>query len=193
MTWRNLLLYGYPRSWREEYGEELAGILAQTRLTPRLVGNVVTNGVRQHLRRDDPWKLCGAGLALWILMARPLLAAFGAHGPVFVLKSFAFWYAVAGFLIVSVAGAMTVVRCKSGVWRATAASLKATLMGQGAVTIIYVPILRAWGTTQYLGHNYYFWFGKTLVCNIAISIVFGLAGAAFGHRWTQMHTDKRIA
>ena len=182
MTWRNLLLHVYPRSWRQEYGEELAGILAQTRLTPRLLADVSMNGVRQHLRRDDPWKICGAALAFWILMARPLLAMFGTHRLVFILQAFEFWYAVTGFLLVSTAGALTVTRKKSGVWAASVASLKATLVGQCVLTAFYVPDLLAWGTNQYLGHSWYFWFGKTLVYNIAVSIVFGFAGA-FSAYW----------
>jgi hypothetical protein len=53
----------YPRSCREEYGEELAGILAHRRLTPAVVADVLLNGVRQHVGRDVPWKICGAVLA----------------------------------------------------------------------------------------------------------------------------------
>jgi hypothetical protein len=55
----------YPRSWREEYGEEFAGLLAQRRLTFAVAADVLAGALRQHLRRDDPWKICGAGLFLW--------------------------------------------------------------------------------------------------------------------------------
>jgi hypothetical protein len=65
MTLRDVLLRAYPRSWRYEDGEELAGVLAQKRLTLGVVADVVGNGVRQHLYRDEPWKICGAGLVLW--------------------------------------------------------------------------------------------------------------------------------
>ena len=37
MSWRNLLLRAYPRSRRDEYGDELAGVLAQRRLTTGVV------------------------------------------------------------------------------------------------------------------------------------------------------------
>jgi hypothetical protein len=163
MTGRNLLLYAYPRSWREEYGEELAGILATRRLTARLVADVVTSGARQHLRHDDPWKLCGAGLALWILMAGPLWDAFGV------------WYVLAGFMIVSAAAALTVVRRRTGVWKATAASAKAAIVGQYAITTLYLNDLIRWGS-EYLRHRLFMW-GETVVFTMAISTVFGFAGA----------------
>jgi hypothetical protein len=65
MTLRTLLVWAYPRSWREEYGEELAGILAQQALSVTVVADVLAAAIRQHVRRDDPWKICGAGLFLW--------------------------------------------------------------------------------------------------------------------------------
>ena len=49
MSWRNLLVRSYPRSWREEYGEELAGVLAQKRPAVRLVADVLGNGIWRRI------------------------------------------------------------------------------------------------------------------------------------------------
>ena len=70
MTCRKLLLLAYPRSWRDEYGEELAGLLASKRLTFAAVADILGSALTQHFRRDDPWKICGAGLALWFIRTR---------------------------------------------------------------------------------------------------------------------------
>ena len=53
---RSLLLRAYPRSWREEYGEELAAILAQTKLTPGVMGDVLINAALQRWRLAEAWK-----------------------------------------------------------------------------------------------------------------------------------------
>ncbi|HUB77826.1 MAG TPA: hypothetical protein VMB03_03465 [Bryobacteraceae bacterium] len=65
MTLRNILVRAYPRSWREEYGEELGAMLGQRAVSVGVVADVLAGAFRQHLRRDDPWKICGAFLFLW--------------------------------------------------------------------------------------------------------------------------------
>ena len=65
MTLRDILVRAYPRSWRKEYGEELAGVLGQRALSVGVVADVLAGALRQHLRRDAPWKICGAFLFLW--------------------------------------------------------------------------------------------------------------------------------
>ena len=56
MTLRELLLRAYPRSWRQEYGEEMADILAQSRLNLALMSNVLRSAAIQRWRRTEPWK-----------------------------------------------------------------------------------------------------------------------------------------
>ena len=65
MTLRNLLLRAYPRSWRDEYGEELAGILRKRPLTPSAAADILRGAARQRLSRGSPWKICAVSLALW--------------------------------------------------------------------------------------------------------------------------------
>jgi hypothetical protein len=43
-----LLVALYPRRWREEFGEEFAALLEETRLTPRAVVDVVVQAARLH-------------------------------------------------------------------------------------------------------------------------------------------------
>jgi hypothetical protein len=45
-----LLLLTYPRRWREEYGPELEALLVTSTLTPRVVVNVLWNGLWQRGR-----------------------------------------------------------------------------------------------------------------------------------------------
>jgi hypothetical protein len=121
MTLRNFLLRAYPRSWREEYGEELAAVLAQERLTPGVVADVLGNGARQRLLRDEPWKICGAGL----LFRNTADFVAGRSVP---YAAFARSY-VAGFLLLFLAGAWTFLRERSGVGSAAVAAAAAAFFG----------------------------------------------------------------
>jgi hypothetical protein len=42
------LLALYPKAWRRTYGEEYAALLEQTRLTPRVVLDVLAQGAKLH-------------------------------------------------------------------------------------------------------------------------------------------------
>jgi len=172
MTLRNLLLRAYPRSWRYEYGEELAGILAQKRLTLAVMADVVGNGARQHLYRDEPWKICGVGLVLWN-------SADFAAGSSLPYASFVRLY-LAGFLFLFVAGAWTVLRKKSGVWRGAAASITVALIGlcpDVAIALLGLPRQRP----------------TPLVSNLMASILFGFAGAALARVFAGLRKDPREA
>jgi len=173
MTWRNLLLRAYPRSRRDEYGEEFAGILAQRRLTPGVAADVLVNALRQHFHRDAPWTICGVGLALWILMAKLAILFYP-------YRTFLLWYWSAGLLIVLAAGAWTVRRSKVGILAATTASAKAALIGQAGTVVLYIPVLLREGAYSFRGHGIYYWFLYTLAMNLALSLVFGFAGALLG-------------
>jgi hypothetical protein len=173
MTGRNLLLRAYPRCWRDEYGEELAGILAESRLTFGVTMDVLINALRQHFRRDAPWKICGVGLALWLLMYR-LVAVFS-HD-----RTFQLCYFSAGLLIVLVAGAWTERRSKVGILAATAASAKAAVIGQAGTVVLYLLALPRESAYSFRGHGIYYWFLYTLAINLTLSLVFGFAGALLG-------------
>jgi len=179
MTLRNLLLRAYPRSWRDEYGEELAGVLAQKRLTPGVVADVLGNGVRQHLFRDEPWKICGAGLALWNLTVL-LLAA----GRFFTTRPTFMWCYMAGFLVLFVAGAWTVLQKKTGVWRATAASAKAALAGHSSDAVGFFFMLRNGGAR---------WIPHSFEINLVLCLLFGFAGAALARLFGGLRKEPREA
>jgi hypothetical protein len=170
MTWRELLLRAYPRSWRDEYGEELAGLLAAKRLSFAVMADVLGGAARQHLHRDDPWKICGAGLLCWILLMKPVAVL--THSRAAVL-----WFGSAGLLLLFGAGAWTGLKTRSGIWGATRASAKAAVFGEIGVVLLYLDVVRQMGATLVQGHTIYFWCGKTLAVNMAFSLVFGLAGA----------------
>ncbi len=173
MTLRDLLLRTYPRAWRDEYGPEMAGILAHKRLTPALVANVLASSVRQNLH-PDPWKICALGLAMWtsglILGAREGLVP---------ASDFVFWY-VAGQLFLFAASGWTVLRKNSGIWMATASSFKAALVPDATcVLIASVNMLRYWGLSNPVhGHSVHYWILKNLVISFLVVLLFGLAGAS---------------
>ena len=173
MILRNLLVRAYPRSWRHEYGEELAGILAQSRLTPGVAADVLVNALTQHFHRDALWEICGAGLALWFLMYR-LVAVFS-HDRTLQLSYFS-----AGLLIVLVAGAWTVARSKARILAAGAASAKAAVIGQAGVVVLYLLVLPWESAYSFRGHGIFYWALYTLAINLALSLVFGFAGALLG-------------
>jgi hypothetical protein len=180
MTLRNLLLRAYPRSWRSEYGEELAGVLTQKRLTLRVVADVLGGGARQHLFRDEPWKICAAALALWNLTVLSLAAArfFIATRPTLL------WCYMAGFLVLFVAGAGTVLRKNSGIWRATAASAKAALVGHSPDIVLFLGMLRNGGGR---------WILRTSEFNLVFALAFGLTGAALARLFVNLRKQPREA
>jgi hypothetical protein len=173
MILQNLLLRAYPRSWREEYGEELAGILAPRRLTPGIAADVLLNALKHHFHRDAPWKICGVGLALWFLMYR-LVAVFNHSRP------FLLWYWSAGLLIVLAAGAWTVARSKARILAAAVASAKAAAIGQAGMVVLYLLALSRESAYSFQGHGIYYWFLYTLAINLALSLMFGFGGALLG-------------
>ena len=179
MTVRNLLLRAYPRTWRDEYGEELAGVLAQRRLTFAVVADVLANGARQHLYRDDPWKICGTGLLMWTSTVVLFAAA-----RLFTYPSF-LWCYMAGFLFLFAAGAWTMLRQKSGVWRATVASAKAALIGHSPDVAMYAAMFR--------GGAHSWMLAKTFAITLLLSLLFGLAGAVLGRFITALRRGLRAA
>ncbi len=164
MNFRKLLLNMYPRSWRAEYGEEFAGILATRRLTPAIVLDVLGGAVRQRLTRTEPWILCGAALSLWTV----LLPFFAFPTEVGIML---FW--AAGLLLIGGLGART---------RSMPAVLKAACAGQLGFCGLYLLAVLRMGSRPFLGHTIHFWFAKTMALNLAACLIFGLAGTAFA-RW----------
>jgi hypothetical protein len=59
-----LLLRLYPRSWRKEYGVELADMLKARPLTARVCGDVVRSAMWQRLRAAQPATFVG----LWLML-----------------------------------------------------------------------------------------------------------------------------
>jgi hypothetical protein len=172
MTWRNLLLRAYPRAWRGEYGEELAGILARKRLSVSVVADVLGNGARQRLYLDEPWKICGAGLFAWTCLW------------VFVGPRASYPWNVGVLAAAMGTGARTVLRGNCGEWEASAASVKAVLAG--VLPAVLAVVWRA------LAHDHYsvqaLWPPRTslnffpwaVAAGLVESALFGLAGAMLG-------------
>lgn len=185
MTIRDLLVRAYPRSWRSEYGEELAALLAQTKLSPAVAADVLSNAARQRVRREEPWKICGATLAVWYLTTRVAVLAF--HE-----KNFILWYWGGGLLIVLAAGAWTVGRNDAGIWQATLDSAKAAAIGQLGALALALRAVSMMGATPYQGHTTFYWFAQTVALNLAVSVLLGLMGAsaARGVRFIRSHIPQ---
>ena len=62
-----LLVRCYPAAWRREYGAELNDILVSRRLTPRVIADVVWNGLRQRVRAATPSTILGMASMLAVL------------------------------------------------------------------------------------------------------------------------------
>jgi hypothetical protein len=178
MTLRDLLIRAYPRSWRDEFGSELAGILANRKLTPAVVSDVLASAALQHFRRD-PWKICTVGFGLWTSG----LLIFALEGLVDRLAFSRCYFA--GQLFLFAAGAWTGLREDSGIWRATTASAKAAVVPVAAYIVVSsVRMLYYWlhywsGGHQIQGQNISYWILKNVVVTILASLLFGLAGASF--------------
>lgn len=172
---RDLLIRAYPRSWLNEFGPELAGILARRRMTPALVADVLASAALQHFRHD-PWKICALGLAVWTFSLL-ILASEGIIG-----RSAFLWCYFAGQLFLFAAGAWTGLRNDSGIWNAMTASAKAALVPvAGCIVVSSLAIVQYYGGSRGLhGHNVTYWIGKNVVVTIFAALLFGLAGASFG-------------
>jgi hypothetical protein len=193
MTLRDLLLRAYPRSWRDEYGEEFADVLAQERLTVSVLADVLGNGARQRLLRDEPWKICGAGLLLWTCLGLVLItdSRLAPH-----VQS---WSGNALGCFSLATGAWTVLRKKPGFWEPGAAAVKAAMVGISPgmlATLLWGPVVVRYadGTTWQVFGLYTsasgVWGPGTgrllrhfiVTCSLielAESAVMGLTGAAF--------------
>ena len=62
-----LLVRCYPAAWRREYGAELHDILVSRPLTPRVIADVVWNGVRQRALVATPSTILGTASMLAVL------------------------------------------------------------------------------------------------------------------------------
>jgi hypothetical protein len=180
MTLWKLFLRAYPRSWRDEYGEEFAAVLAQQRLTLGVVADVLGNGARQHLLRDEAWKICGAVLALWNLTVLVLAA----ERFVITTRPTFLWCYSAGFLLLFAAGGWTVLREKSGIRRATVASAKAALVGHALDVVGLFAMLRNGGAR---------WIPRSLEVNVVLCLLFALAGVLPARFFTSLRKEPREA
>ena len=61
-----LLLALYPKAWRGTYGEEFAALLEQTRVTPRVVLDVLTQAAKLHASAHRTRFLVGAAVLVSI-------------------------------------------------------------------------------------------------------------------------------
>jgi hypothetical protein len=59
-----VLLRSYPAAWRQEYGAELADLLATQTLGVRVAGDVLWSGFRQRLGSPEPAMLLGCAAML---------------------------------------------------------------------------------------------------------------------------------
>jgi hypothetical protein len=68
--WIDLAASLYPRSWREEYGEEFSGLLEEVQPTWRVFGNVLRGAISMQLTRNTNWlKVAGAMAAAGAVVA----------------------------------------------------------------------------------------------------------------------------
>jgi hypothetical protein len=63
-----VLLRLYPAAWRSEYGPELVDVLLARPLGPRVVGNVLWNGLRQRAPAATPSTIIGLSWMLWFVI-----------------------------------------------------------------------------------------------------------------------------
>jgi hypothetical protein len=158
-------------------------------MTFALVADVVGNGARQHLLRGDPWKICALGLVLWksAVFAGARFLGYPSARPLFL------WCYLAGLVFLAGAGAWTVVRKKSGIWSATAASAQTALAGFCPDFAVALWSLHRQGSTPIYGHSPYYWMAYTLVVNLLLSVLVGFSGALLARCITVFRKELREA
>lgn len=127
----SLLVKVYPPKWREEYGPELAGVLAERPIGRRDMADVVWNGVVRRLREDEPWKLVGT----------PMLLAFSSALILNILTpapyaADMFGGSRMGQLVYVWVGYWTVLRAEDGSNRGGSAAVKMSLWITWPMTVI---------------------------------------------------------
>jgi hypothetical protein len=113
----------YPQFWRAEYGEELAQLLLSRPATTSVVGDVLLSATREHVRRDEPWKVCGALLLLWTTAGIVLHNLFSVSTVLF-----SYYNAIAECILIA-APLWTTMRQDDGIGAAISAAMKAILLG----------------------------------------------------------------
>jgi hypothetical protein len=178
---RKLLVSAYPRSWRAEYGEELAEILAQRKLTPGVVGNVLWNAAVQQWRADEPGVRfavrkfgfgCLGGLA-------GLVIALTGHS--IGLPSGYSWVDAIDWPIYLILGASVYLRKKKGIRDGATVSLKVAL----ASNLPFVLGLLLYGVASH--HLQQTWDAARYLAQFEIlqSIPAGLVGAAMARYYVR--------
>jgi hypothetical protein len=121
------LLRLYPSIWRNEYGEEIEELLLMEPLSASVIGDVLLNAARQHLRGDEPWKISGLFLLTWSLF----WTAWNSIAPLSPPSHSLFTRAEGciDWLIYFATGYWTVARGGNGVWRGASAAVRAALVG----------------------------------------------------------------
>jgi hypothetical protein len=180
MTFRNLLLRAYPRPWRAEYGDELAGILAHRALTLAVAADVVWSGLKMRLRHDDPWKICGSGLFLWSCLGVALGGTQTWFGPPVVIALFtaALWTAVRRQRSLLAAG-----RASLGVaFLGTCPDMLAALLRGPVVTHAQNLVSYSWGmyVSGTLAVSRADYLSLVFTCLVMESLLLGLAGGLLG-------------
>jgi len=180
MTLREILVRAYPRSWRAEYGEELGAILGQRTLSVRVVANVLAGAFRQHLRRDEPWKICGAFLVVWMSLGVFLRPGLLYEIPVPVILA---------------AGAWSFWRKRLGIWDAAIDAVKVTILSlvpDALSVVLNGPAVVRWsgGTVVYRWGAYitassavkfgWWQYVEMLPLVLLVGIMMGLAGGLIG-------------
>ncbi len=173
MTVRDLLLRAYPRPWQAEFGPELADILANKKLTAALIIDILASAARQHFRQD-PWKICAVGLSVWTAVLL-IIAIKGLPTQRAVV-----WCYFIGQLFLFIAGAWTGLTEHSGIWRATAASLKAAVVPAiECMAVNTIAVTRYWGHfAQGVPLSAYRWMWAQMAMLILVSFLFGIGGAS---------------
>ena len=201
-----ILIRTYPTDWRLEYGDELTQVLALRPLTLSIAGDVAINGIWQRVRYAEAWQLCGAGMALWLIVGTAL-------NSISPLPQWAYnhFFQLDPLMCLAI-GYVYVSHHAKGVFAAALAAGKASLVGilpevllaiLWATNLVHPTILSMSGTPSTIGH------GITDLCfrkdgimspaemlaemlllvpfNVLIAFLIGLIGAAIAKSISASH------
>jgi hypothetical protein len=185
---RSLLLKAYPRSWREEYGEELAAILAKTRLTPGLMGDVLINAAIQRWRRAEPWMQFALVRFGGGCLGACLGLVIGLTGHSIGVSTGYSWANALDLPMFLVFGGYVYLHKRRGIWEGASSSLKVTLASE----IPFVLGFLVWGlASQQLPRA---WADARQMVQFAIpqSMVAGLTGAVLTRLYLRLRKTKGI-
>ena len=156
------LLRVYPAAWRREYGAEITGVLLACPLGPRVIADVLWNGLRQRARAVEPCNILGVASMSVVLTGFVLTG--GTYGrewnallqpssKTFPTVTVTFLASELYVLLLIGCGCWTYLRHRDKVWRSGVAAMTMSLLAGLPVMVSGVLMTLGFFSVRFVGSD----------------------------------------